>query len=337
MPSSRPPYERLLWLDREIRAGRYPSVESLAEEFEVTERTAFRDVAFLRYNLGAPLEFDRARNGYAYTSATYSLPWVNLTQGELVALFVAEKVLAQYASTPYEVDLRSAFEKLAEALPDEVSVDLAALQDTVSFDPGPTRPIEMAMYRAALEAITGRQRLQVRYYTAGRAEVTDRVLDPLHLHNMAGDWYLIAYDHLRREVRDFALSRFRSMRLEGTQFETHNEFDLAAHLGSQFGGFRGTEQTDIEIRFDPYQSRWIREKQWPGEVGREESEDGRLTLTLRVANLDAATRWVAQYGPHAEALVPKQWREAVRDYIKGGAGVYGGGRSLQSDDPIGGA
>lgn len=323
--SSRPPYERLLWLDREVRAGRSPSAADLVEEFEVTLRTAFRDVAFLRYNLGAPIEFDEVKGGYVYTVPSYGLPWVNLTRGEWVALFVSEKVMAHYAGTPYEEPLRSAFEKLAEALPSEVSVDLGALQETVSFDPGPSRPIEVEMYDTALGAITGRQRVQARYYTAGRAEETDRVLDPLHLHNMAGDWYLIAYDHLRREVRDFALSRFRSMRIEGTQFEPHDEFDLAAHLGSQFGGYRGTEQTDIEVRFDPYQSRWIREKQWPGEVGREESQDGWLTLRLRVANLDAATRWVSQYGPHAEAVAPEAWRAAVESYLGDGAAVYGGG------------
>ena len=54
-----------------------------------------------------------------------ALPLVTLSQGELVALYFAEKVLAQYRGTPFEADLASAFRKIQDLLPGEVRVSPA--------------------------------------------------------------------------------------------------------------------------------------------------------------------------------------------------------------------
>lgn len=76
-------------------------------------RTAYRDLDFLRDEWRVPGEFDRPQ-GNRLTEPTTALPPVTLSQGELVALYFAEKVLAQYRGTPFEADLTSAFRKLQE-------------------------------------------------------------------------------------------------------------------------------------------------------------------------------------------------------------------------------
>ena len=58
--------QRIAAFDRAIRAGEYPNARTIARELEVGHRTVQRDVEFLRDRLGAPLAFDRRRNGYYY-------------------------------------------------------------------------------------------------------------------------------------------------------------------------------------------------------------------------------------------------------------------------------
>src|SRR5262245_14683979 len=99
--ATRPPLERIAALDRALRAGSLPNSASLGRMLAVCPRTVQRDIAFARERLGAPIEFDARRNGYYYTDATYRIPHLTLTEGELVALFLAERVLRQYRGTPY--------------------------------------------------------------------------------------------------------------------------------------------------------------------------------------------------------------------------------------------
>jgi predicted DNA-binding transcriptional regulator YafY len=122
--ASRPPLRRLLALDRMLRSARFPNARSAANELEVDPRTIHRDLVFLRDSWGAPLEFCRKHNGYYYRDPDYPLPLLRLTEGELLALFLAERVMQQYRDTPYAKDLATAFRKLTAALPDEVTIDL---------------------------------------------------------------------------------------------------------------------------------------------------------------------------------------------------------------------
>src|SRR3954452_22089047 len=121
--ATRFPLERLSALDRAIRASEYPNASTLARTLEVCPRTIQRDIEFLRDRMGAPLIFDSRRNGYTYSNPGYQLPLLNLTEGELIALFLAERVLHQYRGTPYGPDLARAFAKLTAGLGDAVTVD----------------------------------------------------------------------------------------------------------------------------------------------------------------------------------------------------------------------
>lgn len=298
-------YERALWLDAQIREGAYPSVRSLAEKFEITERTAHRDVAFLRDHLVAPLVFDHNKRGYYYSQKNFRLPTVMMSQGELLAICLAKNLLEQYKEAPFVGSLQTAFEKICRALPDSVSVDLDALRSAIAFDIGPARDIDPHIYDTVLEAIQSKRKLRMRYYTASRGVHTEREVDPCKLYNHQNDWYLIAFDHLRNDLRDFAVSRMQEVRMLDQPFELSSEVDLEAHMERHFGGIRSDTPIPVTVWFDDYQARWMRERQWTGETGREEHKDGSLTLHLTVYDLDSAKRWIMQYGSHARALQPQ--------------------------------
>jgi len=50
----KPQFRRLLFIDRTIRDGRYPSAATLAREWEVSAKTIQRDIEYLKWELDAP-------------------------------------------------------------------------------------------------------------------------------------------------------------------------------------------------------------------------------------------------------------------------------------------
>jgi len=108
-------------IDQALRAKQWPTDRSLASDLDVNARTIRRDLEYMRDQLRAPIEFDRGHRGYYFTEPTFRLPTIHLTQGELIALLLAER-LPQFHGTPFGPDLRRTIEKLGDLLPDHVSI-----------------------------------------------------------------------------------------------------------------------------------------------------------------------------------------------------------------------
>jgi predicted DNA-binding transcriptional regulator YafY len=323
--------ERLLRLDHRIRAGRCGSAADIAKEFEVSARTIQRDLDLLRDRMGAPLEFDRAKQRWIYTDKSYALPAIQMTEGELVAILLAERLIRQYRGAPFEQRLRSAFDKIVQTLPEQVSVDLSALSDAYSFEIGPVSEIDARVFDALSKAASNHRRLELTYFTQSRGEENVRRIDPYHIHNYRGDWYVIAFDHLRHKVLDFRLDRIRSFRETGDRFTVAAGFDINAYLSEGFTMVRGEKKYTIELEFDAYQARWMRERQqWHPTEEREELPDGRLLLRMRLGGLDAVVRFVLQYGGHVVVRKPARLRRMIQQEILKLSELYGLSASTNS-------
>ena len=86
-------YERFVWFDNQVRARKFPNATTLAEKFEISAKTAQRDIDFMRDRLLCPLDYNASQKGYYYDDDTFSLPMVYLSSKELSALLIARKML----------------------------------------------------------------------------------------------------------------------------------------------------------------------------------------------------------------------------------------------------
>src|SRR5437879_764928 len=119
--ASRPPLQRMMVVHAHLQAGRLPNCRKLAGELEVSSKTIQRDIEFMRDRLALPIEYDPLRFGFYYREAVSSFPNIEVSEGEITALFVAQKALAQYKGTPFERPLRTAFRKITDGLTDRIS------------------------------------------------------------------------------------------------------------------------------------------------------------------------------------------------------------------------
>jgi predicted DNA-binding transcriptional regulator YafY len=54
-------YERFIWFHNRVISDKYPNARSISEKFEISPRTAQRDIEFIRDRLGAPLDYEPQR------------------------------------------------------------------------------------------------------------------------------------------------------------------------------------------------------------------------------------------------------------------------------------
>ena len=113
---SRPPLNRFQEIFHAIKTGRYPNRTQLARSIEVTTKTIQRDLDYMRYQLNLPIEFDYTRGGYYFTKTVTDLPLFQLTESELVSVFVAQKALEAYRGTPFAAAVQKAFPGRLRAL-----------------------------------------------------------------------------------------------------------------------------------------------------------------------------------------------------------------------------
>src|SRR5450631_954027 len=160
---SRPPLERMLRIHQALQAGGFPNAGRLAREFEVSTKTIHRDIEFMRDRLNLPIEFDKTQNGYFYTGEVSGFPTMQITEGEIFALVVAEKALQQYRGTSFEKPLLSAIKKMEQSLPETISLNLADVERTISFRTRAEPLLDLKVFDALAKATAGRQQLELTY------------------------------------------------------------------------------------------------------------------------------------------------------------------------------
>lgn len=297
--------ERMVALDTLIRSGTYPTLRHFMDRFEVSERTLRADLAFLRDRLGAPLDYSRSRGGYHYTDPTWSLPNLMMSEGELIAFFLSVELARRYLGTAFEGPLRKAVERLAGGLPNELRVDLNDLAQHYTFQSGATAGADSALLATLFECVRERWPVEMQYFTASTGERTRRVIDPYHLFNVRGDWQVVAFDHRRQAVRQFAVSRIEEWRLlKGERFTRDPAFSPEVYLRTGFLAERGDTAEEIVIWFDAYQASYMRGREWHPTQQIEEHPDGSLTLRFQSGALAEIRRWAMSFGRHAVVRAP---------------------------------
>jgi predicted DNA-binding transcriptional regulator YafY len=313
---SRPPLDRMLRIHQAIRSGKFPNATVLAAEFEVSTKTIQRDLEFMRDRLELPIEYRDDKFGYFYSREVNSFPAFQITEGELFALVIAEKALQQYRGTSFEKPLLSALKKISRSLPDTISLSLAELDQTISFRTRAEPLIDLKILDELAKATTARRQLQLEYRKPGQPQSESRVVDPYHLANINGEWFLFAYDHLRQDIRTFVPARIQSLSATGKTFPRPKRFSLENQLRDSFGVHSGRGQFEVRIQFNSSVADYVREKKWHASQELRGVAGGGVELSMRLSSLIEVERWVLSWGGNAIVLQPPELALAIKQAAK---------------------
>jgi len=306
----------MLRIHQALQAGGFPNASTLAREIEVATKTIHRDIEFMRDRLNLPIEFDTHRNGFFYTGEVSAFPTMQITEGELFALVVAEKALQQYRGTSFEKPLMSAIRKMEQALPDTISLNLADIEQTISFRTRAEPILDLKIFDTLAKAVAQRKQLELNYRKPGQQKTEPRIVDPYHLANINGEWYLFAYDHARKDIRTYVPARIQSVKPTGATFERRQKFSLEKRLRDSFGVHSGEGEYEVVLRFNARVADYVREKKWHQSQQLRELKGGGVELKLKLSSLAEIERWVLSWGGDATVLKPRELAEAVRQSAK---------------------
>jgi predicted DNA-binding transcriptional regulator YafY len=155
--------ERLFALAEYLRGRRTGvTAEALAERFEVTVRTIYRDLDALRA-AALPIAAERGRGGGYALDRSYSLPPVNFTAREAALLVALGRFAIEMRLTPFSETLESGLDKVRAALSTSAQRELLSRLKELSFHGVPGLPSKKSVRAAVERAWFERQPLRVTY------------------------------------------------------------------------------------------------------------------------------------------------------------------------------
>lgn len=215
--------ERFAWFDNRVRAKKYPNATKLSEQFEISLKTAQRDIEFMRDRLDYPLLYDESKKGYYYKDNTFSLPMTYLSSEELTSLLIARKLLQDISGGIIGDEIKSVVNKITAILKRHIA-ETDTIDNTLSFELIEYSPAPEKIFRTVLEGCLKRRSLALLYHSPAYEEKIWRIVDPYHLLNYMGTWHLIAYCHRRKGIRNFLISRISELNITDDTFAIRKKF-----------------------------------------------------------------------------------------------------------------
>lgn len=212
----------------QLQSKRLMTATELAEKYEVSVRTIYRDIRALE-EAGVPI---LTEEGKGYTlSEGYRLPPVMFTEAEANALITAAKFISRNKDSSLVQHYNEAITKIKAILRYHDKDKAELLASRIAFFQNVKQETTSQYLSIVQRAITHFQPLQIEYEAISTQLSTQRIIEPLGLYHTQENWILIAWCRLREAHREFRLDRIQDLRLLDTPFEPHR-FDMMAYFRS---------------------------------------------------------------------------------------------------------
>ena len=312
---------------RDLEASRRLTIDEMAARTGVTTRTIRRDLEALQ-EAGFPL-FDELHEGKRFWTleqrAFRRLDDTGFTLAELSALYFSRTLAECLAATPFQQDVRRAFDKLASALTPGMRqfLDRLPLAIQAKAEPGARALIDghdgetpakqSTRVAQLLDATLHHRRVVIRYYSFSSNREKAYTIEPQRLVYAQGGLYLVAFVPEYKGLRTFSVERILSLSLTEEHFEPQDlSEDAFAH---SLGVHEGTPES-IEIVFEPRMARYVKERVWHPSQAIREQPDGSVILSLTVSNDWALRSWILGFGPVARVLAPPHLAAQILEEVE---------------------
>ena len=306
--------------------ARYPvPLARLMDELDCSRATLYRDIAFLRDALGAPIESDSTgEGGFRYDekeAERFELPGLWLNSDELHALLATHQLLDRTGSGVLSSALAPLKTRIESLLAQQAGGKRWPMERVRVIGSYVRRRDEIA-FRVVAGAVLERRRVAFDYLARSTNERTHRLVSPQRLTHYRDNWYLDAYDHEREALRSFSVDRIQHARAQDEAAIDLPDDELDLHLASSYGIFSGAPKGTATIVFSPKAARWVADEHWHSKQEGRFLPDGRYQLKLPYSNAKELLMDVLRYGADAEITEPVSLREQAKTLLQLALSAY---------------
>ncbi|MBU5360235.1 YafY family transcriptional regulator [Enterococcus raffinosus] len=266
----------------------------LAEKFEVSPRTIYRDIDALSA-AGIPVYAVRGKGGGIFIQENYVLDKAVFSDKEQQHILIA----LQNLNLANETLDNSLISKLSTMFKKEAL-------DWLEIDFSDWTGLRNELFDQLQQAIFSRNVIQINYLST-REQFTARRLDPLKLVFRNKAWYLYAFCHLRADYRLFKIARMRDVQILSESFSRETPKKIFSEKP------RAPEkQVELILLFD-YAAAYRVQEEFKNV---QQNQDNRLIAVVTLPDDETTINYLLSFGDHLEILEPPTFREKMAKQIE---------------------
>jgi predicted DNA-binding transcriptional regulator YafY len=282
------------------------TAKELAERFNVSTRTIYRDVDILS-TAGIPVYTNKGNGGGISILDNYSLNKTVLTDGERDSLLLALKTLQ---STKYpEIDM--VLDKIGAVFKQSPTADWV----DINFSPWGSGPNAENKLLNIKMAILNCKVITFDYINANGIK-SQRTAEPLQLQYNGQAWYMNAYCRTRQQVRIFRLSRIKNLIVTDNIFTrrpVENTIEEEPEPIPQ-------RNVTLKLRFQPEHLYRVFDDYDEERITR--NRDGSYDVMVTFPEDEWVYGYILSFGNYVEVLEPPHIRDIITDRMKKTLAIY---------------
>lgn len=300
-------FDRIIAIFIQLQSRRVIKAQDLAERFEVSLRTIYRDIKTLLAS-GVPI-YGEAGTGYSLMEG-YRLPPVMFTREEAASFIAAEKLMKKFTDKEMGKHYESAAFKLKSVLKSADKDWISSIESSILMHPASKLFNESAPNALALlfRSIADKKQTTIAYRSFDADKTTLRTIEPVGIFHDHNNWYVLAFCHLRSDYRQFRTDRIYTIQATDQPFlRQHQPLETYFKTDKQkIAATRVRIQVDICIKkFTDF------EKHYHGFV-EEHVTGNQVEMTFLCRNVDEGfARWYLTFADCARILEPDTLKERV--------------------------
>ena len=218
--------DRLFGILTLLQSKKHVPAEAIAEKFDISVRTVYRDVKALSES-GIPISFE-ANKGYFIVQGFF-LPPISFSNEEANALVLIENLVKGFSDRSIQKQYSSALNKVKAVLGSSQQQKIEQLSQTTQTQLPDCFGINNDFLIPIQEAIANKTIAEISYANKNGA-TSCRQVEPIGIVFYALSWHMIAWCHLRKEYRDFRVSRIEQYKNTIQPFNNENHTSLNEYM-----------------------------------------------------------------------------------------------------------
>ena len=272
------------------------TAKELANRFEVSTRTIYRDIEILR-RANIPVYATKGKDGGIGILDEYVLNKTILTEEEQNQILFALQGMKNVAGQDEKDTLRKLSRLFNKNVDDWIRIDFS------NWGKDNEKEKRFNMIKTA---ILNKNQIEFVYYNSN-GEKSQRTVEPLQVWFKDKSWYLIAYCKMKQDYRIFKIARIKEIKI----LEEHFKRELQQENKKEEYKFK-TVTLELEISkkmayrvYDEFEDREINKK-----------EDGSFIINVEYPENEWVYGYILSFGEYVKVLSPERVKRTIKDKIE---------------------
>jgi len=282
---------------------------------ESNQRKFERDKAEL-ISLGIPIDYQGGsevqKEGYLIQKDNLFLPEIEFKPNECSLLMLSAGAVRENESFPYRDQLESALHKIISL---QKHIHPAPQELAISYSQRNRRVEHSSFIQKIQDALDRRKSITIQYHAFSTRERTNRDVDPYGLIFRKGKWTLVAWDHLREDIRTFVVPRIEELQVNqrkpGTpDYQIPGDFTLQAYQNQQPWELQIHEPVQVTIQISEH-----RVNELMPQLSKA-ANLGQGAFQLQVTNRSGLISWILSQKTDVQVLAPAELNDRICDVLQ---------------------